>query len=151
MGRQLRRIETMLAEALGQALVERCPGLVYGVSEIISRFRTTPDTLDTLLRAMDSLLFNAVYVGTERKMTVPDGQSRSRRVTSGEIRELADRLLSLAYEKLPVSPSLQDDLFDFSRQSGSFAAMRALLDRFPLDEMERMMIERVLEENGQGE
>lgn len=47
-----------------------------------------------------------------------------------------------------VSPSLQDALYDFSRE-GSFAAMRELVRRFPLEEMERACIMQVLEENNQ--
>ena len=64
------------------------------------------------------------------------------------VSDLADRLLALAYCSLPVSLSVQDALYDFSRE-GSFAAMRELVRRFPMDDQERAYYMQVLRENGQ--
>ena len=90
----------------------------------------------------------ARYTGTGKTMVVTMDDGAHRRVTSEQIRELADRLLALAYENLPVSPSIQDALFDFARE-GSFAAMRELVRRFPMDEFERSCYVQVLRENEQ--
>ena len=79
-------------------------------------------------------------------VTLDDG--RRTRIRGELIRDLADRLLALAYAKLPVSDFLQDALFDFSRD-GSFAAMRELVRRFPMDEFERGCYVQVLRENEQ--
>ena len=70
------------------------------------------------------------------------------RITAAFIRDLADRLLAYAYSSLPVSPSVRDALYDFSRE-GSFAAMRELVRRFPMDEFERSCYVQVLSENEQ--
>ena len=79
-------------------------------------------------------------------VTMNDG-SRVR-VMAEQIRDLSDRLLAVAYDSLPISPSVQDALFDFSRE-GSFAAMRELVRRFPMDEFDRTYYVQVLTENGQ--
>ena len=59
---------------------------------------------------------------------------------------LFDRLLSFCYQDKQPSPLLKDALFDLAR-AGSYAAMRELAARYPLDEDERAFILRVLGEN----
>ena len=145
---RLDHIETMLRAALGDALIDRCPDMVYNVNHTLVRFGRTQDTLIQLLRMLDSSLFNAVYLGTERTMLVTAKDGRRVRVTTDQIRDLADRLLALVYDSAPVTPQMQDMLFDFSRE-GSFGAMRTLAKRYPLDEFEREYLLRVLEENNQ--
>ena len=71
-------------------------------------------------------------------------------VTSEMLRDLSDRLLALSYARMDVSPTLTDALYDLSR-AGSFAAMRELVSRFPMDENERAWIIQMLRENGQTE
>ena len=149
MSGRLERIEAMLRAALGDALLDRCTDMVYNVNHTLVRFGRTQDTLPQLLRMLDSSLFNAVYLGTERTMLIAK-EGRRVRITTDQIRDLADRLLALVYEEAPITPQLQDMLFDFSRE-GSFAAMRVLAARFPLDEFEREYLLRVLEENGQNQ
>ena len=80
------------------------------------------------------------------RVTLDDG--RSILATGEMLRDLADRLLALAYRRMDVSPTLTDALFDLSRE-GSFAAMRELVRRFPLDDIDRKWLLQVLEENGQ--
>lgn len=145
---RLDQIESMLRAQLGGALLARCPEMVYTVNQILVRFGRTDIPLATLWRQLDSALFNAIYLGTGRTMVVTLDDGRRTRISSEHIRDLSDRLLALSYARMDASPSLQDALFDFSRE-GSFAAMRALVARFPLDEFERSCIVQVLEENGQ--
>ena len=59
-----------------------------------------------------------------------------------------DRLLALSYSGRRPDALLQDALFDFARE-GSYAAMRELLSRYPLEAFDRAWIEQVLRENGQ--
>lgn len=145
---RLDQIESMLRAQLGGALLARCPEMVYTVNQILVRFGRTDIPLATLWRQLDSALFNAIYLGTGRTMVVTLDDGRRTRISSEHIRDLSDRLLALSYARMDASPSLQDALFDFSRE-GSFAAMRALVARFPLDEFERSCIVQVLDENGQ--
>ena len=144
---RLDRIESMLRDAVGDVLFDRVPGIAYDVNAVLVRYGRTQDTLSALHAKLDSLLFNAVYVATDRSMQVRRGQERVR-LTTDRIRDVADRLLSLVYAEAPVTPELQGQLFDFSRE-GSFAAMRTLAARFPMDDFEREYLLRVLEENGQ--
>lgn len=96
-----------------------------------------------------SALFNTVFQATEEmRVTLDDG--RSILATGEMLRDLADRLLALAYRRMDVSPTLTDALYDLSR-AGSYAAMRELVSRFPMDENERAWIMQMLEENGQTE
>ena len=148
MAGRLDQIESMLRAQLGSALLERCPDLVYAVNQSLVRFGRTSATLSVLWRQIDSALFNAVYTGTDRSMVVILDDGTRMRVRSDAIRDMADRLLSLAYCTLPASPSVQDALYDFSRE-GSFAAMRELVRRFPMDEFDRAYYVQVLTENGQ--
>lgn len=141
------RIEAILRETLGDALIDRCPDMVYNVNQTLVRFGRTQDTLSSLFRMLDSSLFNTVYMGTDRTMLVVN-QGRRMRVTTDQIRDLSDRLLALVYENAPVTQQLQDALFDFSRE-GSLSAMRVLAERYPLDQFEREYLLRVLEENQQ--
>ena len=81
-------------------------------------------------------------------MVVPLDDGHRLRVTSDNIRDLADRVLALAYTGKEANSVLQDILFDFARE-GSYAAMRDLLARFPLDSFDRGWLTQVLEENDQ--
>lgn len=148
MAGKLDRIEAMLRDVLGDALLARCPELVYTVNQSVVRFMRTSATLPELLGQIDSAIFNAVYTGTDRTMVVIKSGGCRARITAEQIHDLADRLLAVAYESLPVSPSVQEALFDFSRE-GSFAAMRELVRRFPMDEFDRAYYVQVLTENGQ--
>ena len=150
MSGRLDRIETVLRAQLGSALLERCPELKYAVNQQLVKFMRTDDTLSALWAKIDSVVFNAVYTGTDRTMVVTLDQGKRMRVRGEAIRDLADRLLSIAYEQLPVSRAVQDALFDFARE-GSYAAMRELVRRFPMDEFERACYIQVLSENGQTE
>ena len=148
MAGRLDQIENLLRPHVGSALLERCPELVYSVNQILVRFLRTDATLSTLLRQMDSLLFNTVYIGSDRSMVVLLDDGHRVRVTSDNIRDLADRVLALAYTGKEANSVLQDILFDFARE-GSYAAMRDLLARFPLDSFDRGWLTQVLEENDQ--
>lgn len=148
MAGRLDQIENLLRPRLGDALLARCPELIYSVNQILVRFMRTGDTLPALLSQMDSLLFNTIYLCSDRSMVVLLGDGSRTRVTSDAIRDLADRLLALAYAGKPADTLLQDMLFDFARE-GSYAAMRELLARFPLDGFDRCWITQVLDENNQ--
>lgn len=148
MAGRLDQIENLLRPHLGSALLHRCPELVYSINQILVRFMRTDAPLSALLTQMDSLLFNTVYIGTDRSMVVLLDDGRRVRVTSDGIRDLADRALALAYTGKEPNSVLQDLLFDFARE-GSYAAMRDLLARFPLDEFDRGWLTQVLDENNQ--
>ena len=148
MAGKIDQIESMLRMALGEELLSRCPDLAYTVNQSLVRFMRTGATLPQLAAQIDSAVFNAVYIATGGTMVVTLSCGRRVRVMSAFISDLADRLLALSYNAMPVSPSLQDALYDFSRE-GSFAAMRELLRRFPMDEMDRAYYTQVLRENGQ--
>ena len=145
---RLDQIESLLRPRLGDALLARCPELVFSVNGVLVRFGRTQETLGKLLDQLDSLLFNTVYLGTDRSMVVQLQDGSRARVTSDAIGELADRLLALAYAGKRPDAALQDALFDFARE-GSYAAMRELLSRYPLEAFDRAWIEQVLRENGQ--
>ena len=145
---RLDQIEGLLRPVLGGALLARCPDLVYSVNGLLVRFGRTQETLSQLLSRLDSLLFNTVYLGTDRSMVVQLQDGSRARVTSDAIHDLADRLLALAYAGKRPDTVLQDALFDFARE-GSYAAMRELLARYPLEAFDREWIEQVLRENGQ--
>ena len=140
---RLDQIESMLKARLGSALLASCPELVYSVSGILFRFLRTSDSLSALWRQLDSTLFNTVFQATGGKMRVTLDDGRSILATGEMLRDLADR-------RMDVSPTLTDALYDLSR-AGSFAAMRELVSRFPMDENERAWIIQMLRENGQTE
>lgn len=147
---RLDQIDSLLRARLGAALVDRCPDLKYSVNHVLVRLGYTAEPLCALLDQLDSLLFNAVFAATGRSMVVGLPGGGRMRITEESLRDLADRLLALAYRARPVTPALADALFDFARD-GSFAAMRELVARYPLDEQERACYLRVLDENGQME
>jgi len=148
MAGRLDQIENLLRPHVGTALISRCPELIYSINQILVRFMRTDTTLSALLAQMDSLLFNTIYIGTDRSMVVLLDDGRRVRITSDGIRDLADRALALAYTGKEANTVLQDILFDFARE-GSYAAMRDLLARFPLDEFDRGWLTQVLHENNQ--
>ena len=145
---RLDQVEKMLAANLGGAFLSRCPALPYEVNAILVRFGRTQDPLAQLYAELDSLLFNTIYLATEKSMTVTLDTGRTARITSDGIRDLADRLLALSYRGKDANSLLQDTLFDFARE-GSYAAMRELLARFPLDQFDRAWLTQVLAENNQ--
>ena len=148
MAGRLDQIENLLRPHVGSALLSRCPELVYSVNQILVRFMRTDATLPTLLAQMDSLLFNTIYIGTDRSMVILLDDGQRVRITSDGIRDLADRALALAYTGKEANSVMQDILFDFARE-GSYAAMRDLLARFPLDQFDRGWLTQVLSENNQ--
>ena len=147
---RLEQVEHTLHAALGGALLGACPELAYTVNELLFRFMRTSDSLALLWQKLDSALFNTVFQATGGKMRVTLDDGRSILATGEMLRDLADRLLALAYRRMDVSPTLTDALYDLSR-AGSYAAMRELVSRFPMDENERAWIMQMLEENGQTE
>lgn len=148
MAGKIDQIEHMLRMTLGEDVLLRCPDLAYTVNQSLVRFMRTGATLSQLAAQIDSAVFNAVYIATGGTMVVTLGGGRRVRIAAAFISDLADRLLSLSYCSLPVSPSVQEALYDFSRE-GSFAAMRELVRRFPMDDQERAYYMQVLRENGQ--
>lgn len=145
---RLDEIENMLRKNLGSAVLASDPELVYTVNNILMRFLRTPDSLSAIWKSLDSMLFNTLYLMTGGSMVVRLDDGSAARITSEHLRDLSDRLLALSYRHMPVSPTLEEELYDCSRD-GSFAAMRELTRRFPMDETERSCILQVLEENGQ--
>ncbi len=145
---RLDEIENMLRSCLGGTALRANPELVYAVNTLLMRFLRTPDSLCVLWHKLDSMLFNTVYLITGGTMVITKDDGQRVRVTSEQIRDLADRLLALSYRFMNVSPTLEDALYDLSR-NGSYAAMRELTARYPMDDMERRCILQVLEENGQ--
>jgi len=145
---RLDQIEQMLLMQLGPEFMARCPALTYEVNAILVRFPRSGEALSALHKALDSLLFNTIYTGTEKSMTVTLADGRSVRIRSDAIGDLADRLLAFAYRGRPANSLLQDVLFDFARE-GSYAAMRELLARFELDAFDRAWLTQVLTENNQ--
>ena len=148
MAGRLERMEAMLRAQLGDELLERCPDLLYAVNRIALRFGHSAESPAALWHLIDSTLFNTVYTNSQGSMLVRLSGGQAVRVSNGQLTDLADRLLATVYEQKQPTPVLQDILFDLSRE-GSFAAMRELLARFPLDEMERRYLSQVLKENDQ--
>ncbi len=145
---RLERIEEMLRTKLGSAFLAQCPQIPIDINERVVRFSRTLQTPVAFWNAIDSELFNAIYTATGQTMLVSLDDGSSKRIKEDEIRDLADRLLALAYEEKAPDASMRDALFDLAR-SGSFAAMRTLCARYPLDEDERHWLLQVLAENEQ--
>ena len=99
---RLDQIESMLKARLGSALLASCPELVYSVSGILFRFLRTSDSLSALWRQLDSTLFNTVFQATGGRMRVTLDDGRSILATGEMLRDLADRLLALAYRRMDV-------------------------------------------------
>ena len=147
MAGRLETISSVLDQAFGPGLRQAAPELIYGINRILTRWGRTSDAPAALWDQTDSLLFNTIYNVTGKTMTVSrDGKTV--RIHAREIRETADRLLSLAYTGKEPDPIRKDALFDLSR-AGSYAAMRELAARYPLDDDERSFILEILGENGE--
>ncbi len=147
MSSRLQQISELITCHCGSDFLERNDDIPHQVYRILLKAERKEISYVILWNRLDSLLFNSLYQYTHESMLVPWG-SGMRRVTSNEILDLADRLLSISYAEHPYDPLLQDQLYDLSR-NGSFAAMRTLLSRYPLDEDEKQMIAQVLIENQQ--
>ena len=150
MAGRLERMEDMLRARLGDELLSRCPDLLYAVNRTALRFGHIEQSPAALWEAIDSTLFNAVYGATQGSMLVRLDDGRTERVSNAQLTDLADRLLATVYDQKAVTSVLQDALFDLSR-AGSYAAMRELTARYPLDETERRFLLQVLEENDQAQ
>lgn len=145
---RLEQVEHTLHAALAVRCSARVPSWLIRSTSFFSDLCSISDSLALLWQKLDSALFNSVYQATGGKMRVTLDNGEKRLVTSDMLRDLSDRLLALSYARMDVSPTLTDALFDLSRE-GSFAAMRELVRRFPLDEIDRKWLLQVLEENGQ--
>lgn len=145
---RLETIESTLKHHLGSALVSRHADLIYGVNQILVRFLHSRYTLKELRQQMDSLLFNVISEDSFRTMVVVMDDGKRVRLSNDAISEMADRVMSLSYALREPSAEIRDALFDDSRE-GSFAAMRELAARYPLEPSVREWLLEVLEENDQ--
>ncbi|MBQ8095238.1 MAG: hypothetical protein IJ242_16925 [Clostridia bacterium] len=145
---RLEQIEHFLLKNLGHAFFQVNPDLAYSANRILLGVGAEDTSLTTIWHRLDSFLFNTIYNTTSHTMLLIMDDHQTMRATEAFITDLADRLLALFYSDQPQSSELEAQLYDLSR-NGSFSAMRELLARYNPAGIEREMIVRVLEENGQ--
>ena len=113
---------------LGAPLMQAVDGVIREIAGRLNGFSIHRD--DELARTLDSMLFQAVREATQGKMLIALEDGSFVRVRLEDFSAMADELMLLAFNELPVDSRHLLFLRDYSMRASSLSAIRALYERF---------------------
>jgi hypothetical protein len=120
------RVGEVLRPFLGTDFLRRNADLPAQAAEALSSFRPARQTLLRLAEQVDNLLFMRVREDTNGRMALLMDGGALIRLRMADFTVMADELLYLLLENLPVTPQNQALLREYSMRSNSLSALRAL-------------------------
>lgn len=122
-------VREVLRSRLGSALVDE-PGFPDKTAALLQRYAPYRDTFTGLAVQLEESLFNAIYerLGPSMSARMDDGSVR--RIRTAELKDAADDVLGLLFDSMKVYSVSYDALHAYAMETGSFAAMRVLYQRF---------------------
>lgn len=137
-----------LRPRFGSALADT-PGIWDRATAILQNYAPYKDTFESLASRLEDALFNIVYeqLGPSMGAVMNDGSVR--RIRTAEMKDAADDVLGLLFEKLKVYSVTYDSLHEYCMTSGSFSAMRVLYTRYAefMPSQERKILARVIRDS----
>ena len=141
-------VREALRSRFGSALVDQ-PGIWDRTASLLQRYAPYKDTFESLAAQLEDSVFNAVYdlVAFDAgacQARMEDGSVR--RIRSAEMRDAADDVLGVLFDRLKVYSVNYEALHEYCMATGSFAALRVLYTRYAefMSPEERKIIARVI-------
>ena len=122
-------------------VISAAAGILIG---LISLLAARPFVL--LAGALEDALFNAVYEQLGPSMSARMDDGTYRRIRSAELKDAADDVLGVLFDRLKVYSVSYESLHDYCMSTGSFAALRVLYTRYAdfMPSSERKIIARII-------
>ena len=138
-------VREALRTRLGSALVDE-PGFPDPLAALLRSYAPYRDTFADLASRVEDTLFNMLYDRLGASMSVRMNDGTIRRVRTVELKEAADEVMGVLFDRLKVYSVNYEALHSYCMASGSFSAMKTLYTRYqefmPADE--RMILARVI-------
>ena len=122
-------VREALRSRLGSALVDE-PGFPDRAADLLRSYAAYKDTFSDMAVRMEDVLFNSLYERLGPSMSVRMNDGSFRRVYTSELKDAADDVMGVLFDRLKVYSVSCDALYAYAMESGSFAAMRTLYTRF---------------------
>lgn len=118
-------------------------------AEALRGFAPFQQPLEELHQRLCQLLFDELFACLGHRMTLQLDDGRLARIRMDDIPDLADSVLGVLLDSLPVSQATLDLLRDYAMRATSLSAMRALLTRYGRYQSpdEQAIIRRVIRDN----
>ena len=141
-------VREALRSRLGSALVDE-PGIPDRAADVLRSYAPYKDTLAGLAVRVEDALFNTLYERLGPSMTVRMDDGTTRRVRTAELKDAADDVMGVLFDRLKVYSVSYDALHAYCMECGSFTAMRTLYCRFGdfLPESERKIMARIIRDS----
>ena len=120
------RVAYTLRPWLGGAFLARNADTMEILRLKLYGFLPEKDSLEALAFQLDNLLFMQVREDTEGKMTLLMDNGQMVRLRMNDFSLMADELLYLLFESLPLTPRNQAMIRSYSMKSVSLSSLRAL-------------------------
>ena len=132
----------------GSALAD-APGIWDRAAALLQSYAPYKDTFETLAARLEDVIFNTVYeqLGPSMGAQMDDGSVR--RIRTSELRDAADDVLGILFERLKVYSVTYDSLHSYCMTAGSFAAMRVLYQKYAefMPPSERKILARIIRDS----
>lgn len=122
-------VREALRSRLGSSLVDE-PGFADPLAAVLGSYASYKDTFSDLAARVEDKLFNMLYDRLGSAMTVRMDDGSFRRVRTSELKDAADDVMGVFFDRLKVYSVNYETLQAYMMESGSFAAMRTLYTRF---------------------
>lgn len=142
------QVREALLPFLGPQLLAGTP-MAERASEVLRGFIPFQQPLEELHQHLCQLLFDGLFACLGHRMTFRLDDGRLIRIRMDDIPDLADTVLGVLLESLPVSQSTLDLLRDYAMRATSLSTLRVLLTRFGRYQSpdEQAIIRRVVRDN----
>ena len=140
-------VREALRSRLGSALVDE-PGVPDRAADVLRSYAPYKDTLAGLAVRVEDALFNTLYERLGPSMTVRMDDGTTRRVRTAELKDAADDVMGVLFDRLKVYSVSYESLHSYVMEAGSFSAMRVLYTKFGslMPAGERQVLARVIRE-----
>ena len=141
-------VREALRYRFGSALVD-IPGIWDRTATILNGYAPYRDTFADLAARLEDAVFNAVYEQLGPSMGAQMDNGAVRRIRTAELRDAADDVLGVLFDRLKVYSVTYDALHDYCMSTGSFSAMRVLYSRYAdfMPASERRILARIIRDS----
>ena len=138
-------IREALRSRLGSSLVDE-PGFADPLAELLRSYSSYKDTFADMASRVEDSLFNILYNRLGSAMTVRMDDGSFRRVRTSELKDAADDVMGVLFEKMKIYSVSYNALQAYVLETGSFSAMKALYTRYAefMSPKERQLLESVI-------
>ena len=142
------QVREVLRPRFGSALMDE-PGVADRAAGLLNSYASYTDTFTGMAARMEDVLFNMLYDHLGPSMTVRMDNGISRRVKTAELKDAADDVMGVLFDRLKVYSVSYESIHAYCMESGSYSAMRVLYTRYRdfLPDTERKIIARIVRDS----